>query len=454
MNRDLTTGNVAKTMLLFAGPMVAGNLLQQFYNIADTLIVGKFLGAKAMAAVGTAYTLMTFLTSILIGMCMGNGSVFSFYYGKKDFVKMQGCMRTAFWTAGGVTVLVDALAFIFVNPILALLRLPEEIMGQMRLYTLIIFSGIFFIFLYNYFAYLLRALGNSAVPLYFLSAASVFNVAMDLLFVVAFHWGIGGAAAATVLSQALSGVGIGVYAWKKEPLLQKAWRRKMKDRGERRETLGEIVRFSFAASIQQSVMNFGILMVQGLVNSFGVAVMAAFTAAVKIDSFAYMPAQEFGNAFLIYIAQNYGAGKSGRVRQGAARAMAISITFCSIVSILVFGFAKYLMLLFVSPTETEIIRIGVGYLRVEGAFYCGIGILFLLYAFYRGIHKPEMSLALTVISLGTRVLLAYLLAPVPEIGVWGIWWAIPVGWILADVTGIAYLIFLNKFRAETFKQEA
>ncbi len=441
MNRDLTTGNVAKTMVLFAAPMIAGNLLQQFYNIADTLIVGKFLGAEAMAAVGTAYTLMTFLTSILIGLCMGSGSVFSFYYGKKNFVKMRGCVRAAFVLVGGVTVLVDALAFIFVNPILRLLQVPEEIMGQMRLYVLIIFAGIFFIFLYNYFAYLLRALGNSVVPLYFLGGSSVFNVALDLLFVAVFHWGIGGAAAATVLSQIISGVGIGVYTWKKAPLLKEAWRRRDEGKEERRATVQEIVRFSLAASVQQSVMNFGILMVQGLVNSFGVAVMAAFTAAVKIDSFAYMPAQEFGNAFSLYISQNYGAGERSRVRQGAVRAMAISITFCLAVSALVFGFAKYLMMLFVSPSETEIIRIGVGYLRVEGAFYCGIGILFLLYAFYRGIQKPVMSLALTVISLGTRVFLAYLLAPVPEIGVLGIWWAIPVGWILADAVGIFYLAF-------------
>ncbi len=447
MNRDLTTGNVAKTMLLFAAPMIAGNLLQQFYNIADTLIVGKFLGAEAMAAVGTAYTLMTFLTSVLIGLCMGSGSVFSFYYGKKDFVKMKGCVRAAFYLVGCVTVLVEGLAFLFVGPILTLLRIPGEIMGQMRLYVLIIFAGIFFVFLYNYFSYLLRALGNSVVPLYFLGGASILNVALDLLFVVGFHWGIGGAAVATVFSQAASGVGIGIYTWRKEPLFKEVWRQKAEPKERRREAVREIARFSFAASIQQSVMNFGILMVQGLVNSFGVAVMAAFTAAVKIDSFAYMPAQEFGNAFSLYISQNYGAAKHRRVRQGAARAMAISTAFCLAVSALVFGFAKYLMLLFVDPSETEIIQIGVGYLRVEGAFYCGIGILFLLYGFYRGINRPEMSLALTVISLGIRVFLAYALAPVPGIGVWGIWWAIPVGWFLADVTGIVYLVRLEKRNA-------
>ncbi len=279
------------------------------------------------------------------------------------------------------------------------------------------------------------------------------NVVLDLIFVIVFHWGIGGAAAATVISQGISGIGIGVYAlvkepWLRESLLPGAWHRRVQaaaSEGKERtapakEALKEVARFSFAASIQQSVMNFGILVVQGLVNSFGVAVMAAFTAAVKIDSFAYMPAQEFGNAFSLYVSQNFGAGKEERVQTGIKRALGVSMIFCIFISVVVFGLADKLMLLFVSASETEIIGIGAGYLRVEGAFYCGIGILFLLYAFYRGINKPEMSLILTIISLGTRILLAYVLAPIPAIGVLGIWWAIPIGWFLADMTGILYWI--------------
>lgn len=453
MTKDLTTGNVTKTMLLFAGPMIVGNLLQQFYNIADTLIVGKFLGASAMAAVGTAYTLMSFLTSILIGLCMGSGSLFSFYFGKKDIFKMQSCIRASFFMIGGITVFVNVLSFLLVNQILWLLQIPDELMDMMRLYVLIIFTGIIFVFLYNFFSYFLRALGNSIIPLLFLGATSILNVVLDLIFVIVFHWGIGGAAAATVISQGISGIGIGVYAlvkepWLRESLLPGAWHKRVQaavSEGKERtapakEALKEVARFSFAASIQQSVMNFGILVVQGLVNSFGVAVMAAFTAAVKIDSFAYMPAQEFGNAFSLYVSQNFGAGKEERVQTGIKRALGVSMIFCIFISVVVFGLADKLMLLFVSASETEIIGIGAGYLRVEGAFYCGIGILFLLYAFYRGINKPEMSLILTIISLGTRILLAYLLAPIPAIGVLGIWWAIPIGWFLADMTGILYWI--------------
>ena len=177
-------------------------------------------------------------------------------------------------------------------------------------------------------------------------------------------------------------------------------------------------------------------MVQGLVNSFGPTVMAAFAAAVKIDAFAYMPVQDFGNAFSTFIAQNYGAQKEARIRAGLKGAVGASMLFCVVVSALVWAFARPLMALFVEAGETEIILEGVRYLRIEGAFYCGIGCLFLLYGLYRALGKPGMSVVLTVISLGTRVALAYALAAVPSIGVTGIWWSVPIGWLLADTVGI------------------
>ncbi|MDE5622983.1 MAG: MATE family efflux transporter, partial [Alistipes sp.] len=190
--------------------------------------------------------------------------------------------------------------------------------------------------------------------------------------------------------------------------------------------------------VQQSVMNLGILMVQGLVNAFGPAVMAAFAVAVKIDSFAYMPVQEFGNAFSTFVAQNFGAGRFDRVRYGLRRAMILATAFSAVVSVAVFVCAGPLMRLFVRPEESEIVRIGVGYLRIEGAFYVGIGVLFLWYGYYRAVRMPGMSVVLTVVSLGTRVVLAYRLAAVPSIGVAGIWWAIPIGWLLADLAGWWY----------------
>ncbi|MDE6435390.1 MAG: MATE family efflux transporter [Lachnospiraceae bacterium] len=435
MKRDLTKGSETTSLLLFAAPMILGNLLQQVYNIADTWVVGRFVSSDALAAVGSAYTLMTFLTSILIGLCMGSGAVFSFYYGKGEKEQMQNRLQTAFVLIGVFSILLNVVVLVLVKPVLFLMRIPEEITSLMQDYVEIVFCGIFFVFLYNFFAFLLRSLGNSIAPLFFLGAASVLNVVLDLIFVICFGWGIKGAATATVISQGLSGVGLAGYTW----IFEKELRFKKRNMHMEAFAVKEIVRFSVASSLQQSVMNFGILMIQGLVNTFGASVMAAFAAAVKIDTFAYMPAQEFGNAYSIFISQNYGAGAKHRIRNGTKEAIQISVCFCVAISIFVYILARYLMMIFVKAGETEIIQIGMGYLRIEGVFYLGIGILFLLYGYYRGINRPEMSLVLTIISLGTRVVLAYTLAPITGIGVLGIWWAIPVGWLLADVTGIVYM---------------
>lgn len=434
MNRDLTRGPVTKGMLLFALPMILGNLLQQFYNVADTLIVGQFLGATALAAVGSSYTLMTFLTSILLGMCMGSGAVFSIRFGEGDRARLKNSLSLSFLMIAAFTVVMNLAVFLLIDPMMGLLQVPEEVYPLMRSYLWVIFWGIGGTFLYNYFACLLRAIGNSATPLLFLGVSAVLNIALDLVFVVVVPWGVAGAAFATSLSQWVSGLGLLVFTLVKMPQLRPS----RQDVRWKKDRVLEIVRFSLLTCVQQSVMNFGILMVQGLVNSFGTVVMAAFAAAVKIDSFAYMPVQDFGNAFSTFIAQNYGAKRMDRVRRGIKSAVVSSVVFALLISVLVFVFAKPLLLLFVKPEETEILAVGVQYLRIEGAFYFGIGILFLLYGLYRAIERPGMSLVLTVISLGTRVALAYILSAIPAIGVVGIWWSVPIGWALADVTGVLY----------------
>lgn len=434
-NHDLTKGNVTKSLLVFAAPMILGNLLQQCYNIADTWVVGKFVGADALAAVGSSYALMTFLNSLLIGLCMGGGAVFSYYIGKGDRERVRICAQTAFVLIGVLAVALTLASQGLMHPILTLLRTPAELYEMTREYLAVVFWGIFFIFLYNYFAFLLRALGNSVAPLYFLGAASALNIGLDLFFVCSLKRGLSGAAEATVIAQAVSGLGLGVYLWKKDPYYRFSLKRFLREE----KPVEEICGYSLMTGVQQSVMNFGILMVQSLVNSFGSAVMAAFAATVKIDTFAYMPAQEFGNAYSIFISQNFGAGQRERVKQGTRKAMMVSAAFCGVISVLVFAFARFLMLIFVDAGETEIIAIGMQYLRIEGAFYIGIGILFLLYGYFRGVNRPGVSLVLTVISLGTRVVLAYILAAVPAIGVLGIWWAIPIGWALADVSGIVLM---------------
>lgn len=446
MERDLTQGAITKTMLRFALPMVFGNLLQQCYNFADTLIVGKFLGADALAAVGSAYTLMTFLTSIIIGLCMGGGSVLSVRFGSGGKRNMKDAIVASFIFIASVTVILNVLAFAGIDVILHMLQTPSALYDLMREYVSIIFCGIFFTFLYNYFSFLLRAIGDSIVPLIFLGTAAVLNIALDFLLVVAFGLNVGGVAAATVIAQAVAGIGIVLYVFLKEPHIRPG-KNNFKIQ---KKTVAHVVRQSCAACVQQSVMNFGILMIQGLVNSFGPIVMAAFAAAVKIDALAYMPAQEFGNAFSLFISQNYGAKKFDRIRTGARNALLVSAAFCLSVSFIVFVFAPYFMQIFVNDQEYELIQIGTEYLRIEGSFYVGIGVLFLLYGFYRGIEKPGMALILTVISLGTRVALSYIFAPIQFIGVYAIWWAIPIGWILADLIGI---FFLKKKRKLVYNRD-
>ena len=416
---DLTQGGITTTLLQFTLPMLAGSLLQQCYNIADTLIVGQCIGANALAAVGSAYTLMVFLISILLGLSMGSGTVFSLQYGAGDLSALRRSIYVSFLLIGTVTILLNVAVFLWLDPILRWLQVPYDIYSLMRNYLWIIFWGIVFTFLYNFYAALLRAVGDSVTPLWFLAVSVVLNIGLDLFLILVLDQGIEGAAVATVIAQGTAASGILLYTYKTLPEL----RLHREDMRFDRSSLKEITSFSTLTCVQQSVMNFGILMVQGLVNSFGTVVMAAFAAAVKIDSFAYMPVQEFGNAFSTFIAQNFGARKGDRIRRGVRS---------------VFFFAKPLMLIFVRPDEAEILRIGTEYLRIEGVFYLGIGILFLLYGYYRAIRMPGMSVVLTILSLGTRVVLSYWLASIPSIGVTGIWWSIPIGWFLADLVGIAY----------------
>lgn len=440
MKTDLTHGPVMKTMLRFAVPMILGNLMQQCYNIADTLIVGQFLGAGALAAVGSAFSLMTFLTSILLGLAMGSGTVFSMRFGQKDILGLKEGILASFTLLGTVTVVLNVAVFLGIDWIIRVLQTPADLVGLMREYLIVIFAGLVGIFLYNFFASLLRSIGNSVVPLLFLAVSAVLNIVLDLWFVAGLNRGVAGAAEATVISQYVSGIGIAVYTWVKCPELIR------KDRAVRLRwsRVREITSYSALTCLQQSIMNLGILAVQGLVNSFGTTVMAAFAAAVKIDAFAYLPVQDFGNAFSIFTAQNFGAGKTDRIRKGIRVATLTSMLFGLLISIAVFVFAEPLMTLFIDAGETAVIAEGVRYLRIEGAFYYLIAALFLLYGLYRALGKPGMSVVLTIVSLGTRVALAYALSAIPQFGVVGIWWSVPIGWLLADALGLIYYLAKRK----------
>ncbi|MBQ6842025.1 MAG: MATE family efflux transporter [Firmicutes bacterium] len=431
MKRDLTQGNITRGLLLFALPLILGNLLQQFYNLADTWIVGRYIGDGALAAVGSSYTLMTFLTSILLGLCMGSSAYFAIQFGKRDWQSLRQGIFQSFVLIALLTALLNTVIYVYIDEIIVLLHIPAEIVDLTKEYLLWVFAGIAATFFYNFYANLLRAVGDSLTPLIFLGLSVLLNVVLDYIFVVSLQKGVSGAAMATVIAQYISGTSIIIYSCLRFPLLRVGrehlrWNK---------QSLLSVCNLSLFTCLQQSVMNFGILMVQGLVNSFGTSVMAAFAVAVKIDTLAYMPAQDFGNAFSTFVAQNYGADKPQRINRGVKSAVACVTVFCLTMGGLVALFARQLMSAFVRTSSHEVINIGAHYLHIEGSCYLGIGILFLLYGYFRAVNRPLISVVLTVCSLGTRVLLAYTLSAVPAIGVTGIWVAIPIGWFFADAVG-------------------
>ncbi len=430
--QDLTKGHVMKTMSVFALPMIFGNLLQQGYNIVDTWVVGHIAGPDALAAVGAAFALMTFLTSVLLGLCMGSGTVCSLCFGRQDIKALKNSICASFFLLAVVAAVLTALSLFGVSALILWMHIPQEITQITKEYSTVVFWGIPAVAAYNFFAAYLKAVGNSLVPLVFLGVSTVSNIILDLLFVAVFSWGTFGAALATVISQYFAAFGIGSYVLAKQQEVRQAFCGFRIQKG----CLAEIAGYSFLTCMQQSVMNLGILLIQGLVNSFGTVVMAAFAAAVKIEAFAYMPAQEYANAFSTFIAQNKGAGQQKRVTAGIRCAVLTVFCYCIGVSVLICVLAKPMMLIFIKASQTAIVAQGVQYLHIVAPFYCGIGCLFLFYGLYRAIGKPSVSVVLTVISLGTRVALAYALAP--AVGAAGIWWAIPIGWGLADLAGMLY----------------
>ena len=344
LNIDLTKGGITSSLLRFTVPMIAGALLQQCYNIADTIIVGQCIGTQALAAVGSAYTLMVFILSILLGLSMGAGTVFSLQFGAGKYEKLRQSIFVSFIFIGIITLALNAVAFIFLDETLVWLQVPGDVEPLMRTYLLYIYGGIIFTFLYNFYAALLRAVGDSVTPLIFLSVSVVLNIALDLILIISFDMGIEGAAIATVASQAVAAAGIIVFTRLNRPELKLTHN----DMVFSRSRGNEILSVSSLPGVLQAVRSVG-----SLVNSFGLAVMAAFAAAVKIDSFAYMPVQEFGNSFSTFVAQNFGAEKTDRIKKGIRSAFITAIIFSLTITLIVFIFAKQLMMIFIAPEEVK-----------------------------------------------------------------------------------------------------
>ena len=373
---DLATGSPTRKIIAFAIPIFIGNLFQQIYSISDMFVVGRYLGKEALAAVGACSAVIIFLTSIIIGLCMGSGVLFSQLYGAKDYEKLSGAISTSFMFILAITLVTMVSTMVFINPLMRVFSIPLEVMGLAKTYLLITVSGLPFMLLYNMAAVVLRAFGDSKTPLIFLVTASTINIIFDFILVLVWPLGIKGPAISTLAAQLVSAIPLSIYAIKKMSFL------KLRPNFDL-ALFNRVSQYSLLTSLQQSIMNFGILMVQALVNSFGVTIMAAFAIGVKIDTFAYMPAQDFGNAFSTYVAQNKGANKNIRIQKGFRSAIICSSVFSIVLSLLVIIFAPNLVAIF-SDSDADVIAQGARYLRIEGVFYILIAYLFIHYGFIGG----------------------------------------------------------------------
>lgn len=432
MITDMTEGNPSSTIIKFTLPMLIGNLFQQFYNIADSIIVGRFIGKDALAAVGSSFMLMNFFSFVIIGLCLGTSIVYSYFFGEKNYKQLRKTIFVSFLFIGLFTVILSVILLFSTEVMLILINTPQSIFSDSQNYLHFIFGGLIFVYIYNICAALSRSIGDSKTPLYFLILAAVLNVVLDLLFVIVFKMGVNGVAIATVIAQGVSSVLCALYIFKRIDFIKLSKEDMVFDK----EIIKKVARFSFLTSMQQSIMTFGMVCVQGIVNTFGADTIAAFTAASKIDSIAYLPVQDFGNGFATYIAQNKGAKKYDRISQGVRSSVKTIIVFCAVLTVAIYFNSHNLMKIFVNKEETNVIRLGVEYLSVISIFYVLIGFLFMFYGYFRGIGALNGSLFLTIISLGIRVGMAYFLSGIPSIAQKGIWWSVPIGWAIADLIGV------------------
>ena len=450
MYRDMTRGGITRSLLLFALPMMAGSLLQQLYNVADTLIVGRALGRDALAAVGSAFTLMTFLTSVFLGLAMGAGALFSIYLGRKDMASLHRAAALALCLIGGVTAALTALVYVLLDPILRFLQVPDPLYGDMGGYLRIIFVGLAATFLYNFFACLLRSAGNSAAPLWFLGGAALLNVGLDLLFILKFHWGVAGAAAATVSAQLISTVGCFCYAFAHYPnirLKKEDWHITMHD-------VRRHVSRGIPLGLQFSVLAVGIIVMQGGVVQFDMldgrmvsnAAQNGFGAANKLNSLVMTPMNALGTAMTSFTAQNLGAGRYDRIKKGTLQGMVLmGVIMALAVSIgMLLTIDQLYLHVFLSADKVteETIRFGNSFLYVDFALYPFLGGIFLFRNCAQGIGQSPFVLGAGAAELLARIAVCSLLpaavaggavsTQAPALAFYALCAADPMAWIAAD----------------------
>ena len=438
---DMTKGSSSKILITFSIPMVFGNILQQLYNTTDAIIVGRFIGKNALAAVGVANPIMSIAIFFIFGICIGTSVIISqlFGAGKYDVLKRE--ISTAL-IVGTIFTLTMSLVCIFLSRgVLILIGTPEDILNDADLFLKIIFGGLIFSFLYNFYSSALAAIGDSKTPLLFLFISCVLNGILCVIFVVYFKLGVAGSAIATVIAQGASSILCIAYVYIKIPII----RLKSSELVVDKTLLTKTIQYSWVTALQQTSIYIGRLLVQGVVNPFGTNAIAAFNSVTRVDSFMLAPGDSFASSMATYSAQNKGAGKLSRIVEGYKNANIIIAVYSIITALVVFLGAETIMEFFVSSTEAEVVLIGVKYLKFMSIFYVISGFCNILQGLFRGVGKLRITLIATVMQISIRVVLAFILAP--YFGVSAIGYAVAAGWIIMLIyEGVACRRFFNEIR--------
>lgn len=444
--QDLTQGKPGILILRFATPMLIGNVFQQFYNIADSVIVGRFLGKEALAAVGSSFPILFMLISFVMGITMGSTIIIAQFFGAKDIRNVKRSIDTLYIFLFFMSIAVSVLGIVFSGAIFKLLDLPVEVLPEAKLYLNIYLSGSIFFFGYNGLSAILRGLGDSKTPLYFLIISTIINILLDLLFILVFKWGIEGAAIATVISQAGAFISSVIYLNHTHPIINLSWRKMEFDKVIFRKS----VSIGLPSGLQQTFVALGMMAILRVVNSFGTNTLAAYSAAGRIDSLAAMPAMNFGAALSTFVGQNLGANKPGRVKQGLISTFIMSSLLAVATTLVIIIFKHELMGLFTN--DPVVIEIGATYLVIVSSFYIFFSSMFVIGGVMRGAGATLVPMFITLFSLWViRIPLAYALSA--RIGVTGIWWAIPIAWFLGAVLSFLYYLQGNWKKKVVVKQK-
>lgn len=420
----MTTGNISKHLVRFAVPLVLGNIFQLTYNAADSIVVGRFVGINALAAVGTANPIMNIVMFFIVGICMGAGILMSEYFGAGDIKKFKREVSTTMLSGLIFTVIMIIICIIMIKPILILIQTPENILTDAIKYLRIIFCGLIFTFLYNVYASTLRSIGDSKTPLIFLIISSFLNVGMDIVFVVYLKMGVSGAALATVIAEMFSSIFCITYVYMKIPMLRFSRKEIVLDR----KLLKTTINYSWVTAMQQTCLYVGKVLVQGAVNPLGVEAIATFNAVNRVDDFAFTPQQSISHGMTTLIAQNRGAKKYERIKQGLWAGMKIeTIYWLIIVGVVYFG-AHNIMELFVQDEGEKVVELGVMYLQMMAFFYLLPSWTNGIQGYFRGMKDLKITLMSTFVQIVARVIFAYLLAP--KFGIVGIALSCLAGWIV------------------------